>query len=157
MPVRPLSDGGEPDGIRTHDPLIKSQLLYQLSYRPTTEALIRVRGAGGQGAKRLPLAKSCNAAYMRRMENRKAPSQIAFMKMHGAGNDFVIIDSRGRDAVVTATLAQALGDRHRGIGFDQLAEIRDSRNRRFRAGFLELLTAAAPGPAAMPPAACPIT
>ena len=26
--------GGEPDRIRTCDPLIKSQLLYQLSYRP---------------------------------------------------------------------------------------------------------------------------
>lgn len=31
-----LGSHGEPDGIRTHDPLIKSQLLYQLSYRPTT-------------------------------------------------------------------------------------------------------------------------
>ena len=47
------------------------------------------------------------------------------MKMHGAGNDFVVIDSRGREAVVTAALARALGDRHRGVGFDQLAEIRD--------------------------------
>ncbi len=26
---------GEPDGIRTHDPLIKSQMLYQLSYGPS--------------------------------------------------------------------------------------------------------------------------
>ena len=26
---------GEPDGIRTHDPLIKSQMLYQLSYEPS--------------------------------------------------------------------------------------------------------------------------
>ncbi|GKY86587.1 diaminopimelate epimerase [Sinisalibacter aestuarii] len=51
---------------------------------------------------------------------------LAFMKWHGAGNDFVIIDSRGRDAVVTAPLAKALGDRHRGVGFDQLAEIRSS-------------------------------
>ena len=52
-----------------------------------------------------------------------------FMKMHGAGNDFVVIDSRGGlgsgGAVVTAALARALGDRHRGVGFDQLAEIRD--------------------------------
>ena len=48
------------------------------------------------------------------------------MKMHGAGNDFVVIDSRGRAAVVTQGLAQALGDRHRGVGFDQLAEIRSS-------------------------------
>jgi diaminopimelate epimerase len=48
------------------------------------------------------------------------------MKMHGAGNDFVVIDSREREAVVTATLARALGDRQRGVGFDQLAEIRDA-------------------------------
>ncbi len=49
-----------------------------------------------------------------------------FMKMHGLGNDFVVIDSRGRDRVTTPALAQALGDRHRGVGFDQLAEIRDT-------------------------------
>ena len=49
---------------------------------------------------------------------------LAFMKMHGAGNDFVVIDSRGRGAVVTPALARALGDRNRGVGFDQLAEIR---------------------------------
>lgn len=53
---------------------------------------------------------------------------IAFMKMHGAGNDFVVIDSRGRSAVTTTALARALGDRHRGVGFDQLAEIRDIEN-----------------------------
>ena len=51
---------------------------------------------------------------------------LPFMKMHGAGNDFVVIDSRGRGAVMTAGLAQALGDRNRGVGFDQLAEITDS-------------------------------
>jgi len=47
------------------------------------------------------------------------------MKMHGLGNDFVVIDSRGRSPVVSRDLARALGDRHRGVGFDQLAEIRD--------------------------------
>ena len=47
------------------------------------------------------------------------------MKMHGLGNDFVVIDSRGRGAVTTAALARALGDRNRGVGFDQLAELRD--------------------------------
>ena len=46
------------------------------------------------------------------------------MKMHGLGNDFVVIDSRGRDSVVTPALARAIGDRNRGVGFDQLAEIR---------------------------------
>ena len=51
---------------------------------------------------------------------------LPFMKMHGAGNDFVVIDARGRGAVVTAGLARALGDRNRGVGFDQLAEITDA-------------------------------
>lgn len=53
-----------------------------------------------------------------------AASGLAFMKMHGLGNDFVVIDSRKREAVMTAGLARAIGDRHRGVGFDQLAEIR---------------------------------
>ena len=51
---------------------------------------------------------------------------LPFMKMHGLGNDFVVIDSRGRGPVTTPALARALGDRNRGVGFDQLAEIRDS-------------------------------
>ncbi len=48
------------------------------------------------------------------------------MKWHGAGNDFVIIDSRAAPSRLHERLAAALGDRHRGVGFDQLAEIRDS-------------------------------
>jgi diaminopimelate epimerase len=60
------------------------------------------------------------------MNQTLPPTGLPFMKMHGAGNDFVVIDSRGRGAVVTAALARALGDRNRGVGFDQLAEIRDA-------------------------------
>lgn len=52
------------------------------------------------------------------------PPSLTFRKMHGAGNDFVVIDSRGREPVTTPALARALGDRHRGVGFDQLAELR---------------------------------
>jgi diaminopimelate epimerase len=49
---------------------------------------------------------------------------MPFRKMHGAGNDFVVIDSRGAGrARVSGALARALGDRHRGVGFDQLAEL----------------------------------
>ena len=51
-------------------------------------------------------------------------SGLSFRKMHGAGNDFVLIDSRSHEAVMTPVLAQAIGDRHRGVGFDQLAELR---------------------------------
>jgi len=57
------------------------------------------------------------------------------MKMHGAGNDFVVIDSRRREAVMTSGLALALGDRHRGVGFDQLAEIRSSDTADFALDF----------------------
>jgi len=63
------------------------------------------------------------------MTRMDASKGLAFMKMHGAGNDFVVIDSRGRGAldtgITTPALARALGDRNRGVGFDQLAEIRD--------------------------------
>ena len=61
---------------------------------------------------------------------------LRFMKMHGAGNDFVVIDSRGlAGAVVTPALALALGDRNRGVGFDQLAEIRDGDGADFTLDF----------------------
>ncbi|WP_134725035.1 diaminopimelate epimerase [Paracoccus luteus] len=57
--------------------------------------------------------------------DRHSVSGLPFVKMHGAGNDFVVIDSRSRPggAAVTAALARALGDRNRGVGFDQLAQI----------------------------------
>ena len=68
--------------------------------------------------------------------NQMQPSLgLPFMKMHGAGNDFVVIDSRGRGAVTTAALARALGDRNRGVGFDQLAEIRDADGADFALDF----------------------
>ncbi|MBU2980651.1 diaminopimelate epimerase [Lentibacter algarum] len=60
---------------------------------------------------------------------------ISFMKMHGLGNDFVVIDSRGRESVMTAELARAMGDRHRGVGYDQLAEITDADKADFHLTF----------------------
>ena len=66
---------------------------------------------------------------------KRAPEGLAFMKMHGLGNDFVVFDSRGRGAVTTPALALALGDRNRGVGFDQLAEIRDAEGADFALDF----------------------
>lgn len=43
--------------------------------------------------------------------------------MQGLGNDFVVIDARDGVDPMTAALARAIGDRHRGVGFDQLAVI----------------------------------
>ena len=48
---------------------------------------------------------------------------LPFMKMHGLGNDFVVIDRRKGGPEVTVDLARAVGDRHKGVGFDQLAVI----------------------------------
>ncbi|WPY93559.1 diaminopimelate epimerase [Limimaricola variabilis] len=45
------------------------------------------------------------------------------MKMHGLGNDFVVIDARRDIPAMTPELARAIADRHRGVGFDQLATI----------------------------------
>lgn len=59
------------------------------------------------------------------MNTHTSQSGLTFMKMHGLGNDFVILDCRGRHDPMTAVLAAALGDRHCGVGFDQLAVIID--------------------------------
>jgi diaminopimelate epimerase len=69
------------------------------------------------------------------MDHNANTSGLPFFKMHGAGNDFVIIDSRGRGALCSPALAAALGDRHRGVGFDQLAEILDSDTADFHLDF----------------------
>lgn len=47
-------------------------------------------------------------------------TRLAFTKMHGAGNDFVVLDLRdGRPAPLGADLAR-MADRHYGIGCDQI-------------------------------------
>ena len=53
------------------------------------------------------------------------PSDLPFMKMHGLGNDFVVLDARDSQYEVTPRLAVAVADRHRGVGFDQLAVLTD--------------------------------
>lgn len=58
------------------------------------------------------------------MHGLRDTSGLPFMKMHGLGNDFVVIDDRSGSIAMTADLARAFGDRHRGVGFDQLAVIR---------------------------------
>ncbi|HEY7611027.1 MAG TPA: diaminopimelate epimerase [Alphaproteobacteria bacterium] len=50
-----------------------------------------------------------------------------FIKMHGAGNDFVVLDLRHGGAAPSAKEAVAIADRHRGIGCDQIILIGPSR------------------------------
>lgn len=65
------------------------------------------------------------------MEPQQNPVQDAglpFMKMHGLGNDFVVLDARRSGALPDAATVAAIADRHRGVGFDQLAVILPGRN-----------------------------
>lgn len=52
-----------------------------------------------------------------------APPRRRFTKMHGAGNDFVVLDLRDGAPPPTPAEAARMADRHRGIGFDQLLTI----------------------------------
>jgi len=49
-----------------------------------------------------------------------------FHKMHGLGNDFVIVDAREQAFDVTPALARAIADRRTGIGCDQLIVLEPS-------------------------------
>jgi diaminopimelate epimerase len=52
--------------------------------------------------------------------------RFAFHKMHGLGNDFVVIDGRAAPVPIGAAEARAIADRHQGIGCDQLILIEPS-------------------------------
>jgi diaminopimelate epimerase len=45
---------------------------------------------------------------------------LPFRKMHGLGNDFVVLDARARPLELSGTQVRAMADRRTGIGFDQL-------------------------------------
>jgi len=46
--------------------------------------------------------------------------KLKFSKMHGLGNDFVVIDGMRQYVAFTPEQIRVLGDRHMGIGFDQM-------------------------------------
>jgi len=46
--------------------------------------------------------------------------QIQFSKMHGLGNDFMVIDQISQDVHLSPELIARWSDRHTGVGFDQL-------------------------------------
>ncbi len=53
---------------------------------------------------------------------------IPFTKMHGLGNDVVVIDARAGKITLDPAEARAIADRRRGIGCDQLILIEPPRN-----------------------------
>jgi diaminopimelate epimerase len=58
--------------------------------------------------------------------------QHAFHKMHGLGNDFVVLDAREAPIALTNAQARALADRRHGIGCDQLILLEPSQVADFR-------------------------
>ena len=52
--------------------------------------------------------------------------RVHFHKMHGLGNDFVIVDARDEPLDMTERMARALADRRTGIGCDQLIVLEPS-------------------------------
>ncbi len=59
-------------------------------------------------------------------------TRLAFTKMHGAGNDFVVLDGLHQELPALEPLARRLSDRHLGIGADQILVVRPSRSADFR-------------------------
>ena len=53
---------------------------------------------------------------------------LRFTKMHGAGNDFVVVDCRTAPLALAREQIAQLGDRHLGVGFDQLLTIEPARD-----------------------------
>ncbi|MFH5776700.1 diaminopimelate epimerase [Paracoccus sp. NGMCC 1.201697] len=65
------------------------------------------------------------------MEQQQNPGQglsLPFMKMHGLGNDFVVLDGRSTGELPAPAVVAAMADRHFGVGFDQLAVILPGEN-----------------------------
>ncbi len=59
-------------------------------------------------------------------------SSVSFIKMHGLGNDFVIIDLRQQKLALDPALIRRITDRRRGVGGDMLITMEAPRNPRAR-------------------------
>src|SRR5688572_8713666 len=73
-----------------------------------------------------PQARPAEAATM--TQPRAAGGRtLRFTKMHGAGNDFVVVDLRHGQPAPDAALCRALADRNKGVGCDQILTIEAPR------------------------------
>lgn len=54
--------------------------------------------------------------------------RLRFTKMHGLGNDFMVIDGVTQEVTLTRDMVRAWGDRHLGVGFDQLLLVQPPRD-----------------------------
>jgi diaminopimelate epimerase len=54
--------------------------------------------------------------------------QLKFTKMHGLGNDFVVLDATTQPLQLSPTQLRALADRHFGVGCDQILLVEKARS-----------------------------
>jgi len=54
---------------------------------------------------------------------------LKFTKMHGAGNDFVVLDGVRQHIELTPEQLRLLADRHFGVGCDQILLVEKSENK----------------------------
>jgi diaminopimelate epimerase len=62
-----------------------------------------------------------------------------FLKMHGLGNDFVVIDARERPLKLSETQARVIADRRLGVGCDQLLILEKPKNPKLADVFMRIL------------------
>ena len=69
------------------------------------------------------------------LDVRGSGPAVRFSKMHGAGNDFVVLDLRRGQPPPEAALCRALADRHAGVGCDQILTVEPARSPRALASY----------------------
>ena len=78
---------------------------------------------------RLSTMAAATADVAATVAQRSAPGgSLRFSKMHGAGNDFVLLDLRDGSPPPTPALSRQLADRHFGVGCDQILTIEPRRS-----------------------------
>jgi diaminopimelate epimerase len=70
----------------------------------------------------------------------ETPPLVPFRKMHGLGNDFVVLDRRAEPVALDPALTRALADRRTGIGCDQLILMEPPRHQTAQV-FMRILNA----------------
>jgi diaminopimelate epimerase len=60
---------------------------------------------------------------------------VIFHKMHGLGNDFILLDLRHQEFIINQEVATQLANRHTGIGCDQILILRKPANDQHLASF----------------------
>jgi len=60
---------------------------------------------------------------------------VKFHKMHGLGNDFILLDLRQQNFFIDQAIAKQLANRHTGVGCDQILILRQSKDNQHLAAF----------------------